>query len=91
MPVRKNIALENLKAAYGADHPFDVRNISIANIDASESQHHSLLDIYMSGKMDRIPRGERYDFQLGNRFPGSSRFLMLTRHSTASSIATSTT
>ncbi|WP_225933029.1 MULTISPECIES: hypothetical protein [unclassified Pseudomonas] len=68
MPTRENIAVENLKEAYGADHSFDVRNISIANIDASESQYHSLLDIYMSGKMDRIPRGQRYDFQLGNRF-----------------------
>ncbi|MGK9518173.1 hypothetical protein O6467_25775, partial [Salmonella enterica subsp. enterica] len=59
MPTRENIAVENLKEAYGADHSFDVRNISIANIDASESQYHSLLDIYMSGKMDRIPRGQR--------------------------------
>lgn len=69
LPNRRQMALENLKVAYGSAGPFDVRNISIANIDASESEYHSLLEIYMAGKMDRIPRGERYDFQIGDRFP----------------------
>ncbi|WP_254865900.1 HYD1 signature containing ADP-ribosyltransferase family protein [Pseudomonas fluorescens] len=68
LPNRKAIAIEQLKAAYGSDDPFDVRTIRIANIDASESEYHSLLDIYMAGKMDRILPGERYDFRLGNRF-----------------------
>ncbi len=69
MPTRRAIANENLKAAYGARYSFDVRNIRIANIDASESKEHSLEEIHMAGKMNRIPRGDRYDFQLGNRFP----------------------
>lgn len=67
MPTRRNIALQELKQAYGATDSFEVRNIRISNIDASESDEHSLLEIYMAGKMDRIPKGERYDFQLGNR------------------------
>ncbi|WP_232964778.1 MULTISPECIES: hypothetical protein [Pseudomonas] len=69
MPTRRDIANKNLTAAYGAGYSFNVRNIKIANIDASESKEHSLEEIYMAGKMNRIPRGERYDFQLGNRFP----------------------
>ncbi|WP_256344120.1 hypothetical protein [Pseudomonas costantinii] len=68
LPSRRAIALEELKKAYGPDGPFEVRNIRITNIDASESEYHSLLDIYMAGKMHRIPRGERYDFQIGDRF-----------------------
>ena len=68
LPTRKEMALEQLQKAYGAKGPFDVRNIRITNIDASESEYHSLLDIYMAGKMDRIPRGDRYDFRIGNRF-----------------------
>ncbi|WDU61367.1 hypothetical protein LRS56_21420 [Pseudomonas poae] len=70
MPNRRDMALDELKKAYGDTDPFDVPNISIANIDASESEYHSLLEIYMAGKMERIPKGERYDFQLGNRFVG---------------------
>lgn len=67
MPSRRDIALEELKKAYGVEGPFDVRNISIANIDGSESEYHSLLEIYMAGKMDRIPRGENADFSIGDR------------------------
>lgn len=67
MPNRRDMALDELKKVYGDTAPFDVRNISISNIDASESEYHSLLEIYMAGKMDRIPKGERYDFQLGDR------------------------
>lgn len=67
MPTREGIATGNLESVY-KNGPFDVRNTRIVNIDASESDEHSLLDIYMSGKMDRIPKKERYDFQIGNRF-----------------------
>lgn len=67
MPTRRDIALAELKKAYGDDVSFEVPNISITHIDASESELHSLLDIYMAGKMDRIPRGVRHDFSLGNR------------------------
>ncbi len=70
MPNRRDMALDKLKKVYGNADPFDVPNISIANIDASESEYHSVLEIYMAGKMERIPKGERYDFQLGNRFVG---------------------
>ncbi|MGU3309428.1 hypothetical protein ACLBW8_24585 [Pseudomonas sp. M5A4_2d] len=69
MPKRMELAREALKKAYGSTDPFDQRNTRITNIDASESDPHSIEDIYAAGKMDRIPRGERYDFQLGNRFP----------------------
>lgn len=68
MPTRKGLALEELQRVYGSADSFDARTISIANIDASESENHSLLDIYMAGKMDRIPQGDRHDFQLGNRY-----------------------
>ena len=67
MPDRRAIALAELKKAYGEDLPFEARTLSIANIDGSESEWHSLLDIYMAGKMDRIPHGDRYDFSLGAR------------------------
>lgn len=68
LPTRKEMALEELKKTYGADGPFDVRNTRITNIDASESDEHSLLEIYMAGKMDRIPEGPRFDFRVGSHF-----------------------
>lgn len=71
MPTRRDMAREELKKAYGSKDPFDVRNTRITNIDASESEEHSLLEIYMTGKMDRVPKkSDRYYFQLGNRFVG---------------------
>lgn len=68
LPTRKEMALEELKKTYGADGPFDERNTRITNIDASESDEHSLLEIYMAGKMDRIPEGPRFDFRIGKQF-----------------------
>ncbi len=70
LPKRMDMAREELAKAYGSTDPFDQRNTRITNIDASESEPHSIEDIYAAGKMDRIPRKDRYHFQLGNRLVG---------------------
>lgn len=70
MPKRMDMADDALKEVYGSTDPFDQRNTRITNIDASESEPHSIRDIYTAGKMDRIPRKDRYHFQLGNRLVG---------------------
>ena len=70
MPYRLDMARKELQKAYGTKDPFDRRNITITNIDASESEPHSIEEIYAAGKTDRIPRKDRYHFELGNRLVG---------------------
>ncbi|WPN99382.1 hypothetical protein [Pseudomonas sp. MUP55] len=66
MPNRREMALEQLKESFGIDGPFDVRDIRIAKSNGNESEYHSLLDIYMAGKTDRIVKGHLFDFSIGS-------------------------
>ena len=65
MPTRKDMALAQLQETYGISGPFDVANTRITKSDASESREHSVQDIYMAGKMERIVKGPLFDFSVG--------------------------